>query len=93
MDQASPSSRRGLTLVTAVLAMFVLGVIYAYGVFLPVFMREFGWERSTAAVPQSVQLFVYAVGMGLGGALQDRTSPTLIALAGSVVFASCSSWR
>lgn len=88
MNQASLGSRRWLTLVTAVLAMFVVGVIYAYGVFLPVFMREYGWERSTAALPQSVQLFVYAVGMGLGGALQDRTNPTLIALAGSLVFAA-----
>ena len=86
MNEALPGSRRWVTLVAAILAMFILGVIYAYGVFLPVFMREFGWDRSTAAVPQSVLLFVYAVGMGLGGALQDRTSPTIIALAGSLVF-------
>lgn len=71
----------------ASLAMFLLGSIYAYGVFLPVFMTSFGWSRSIAALPHSVLLFVYAIGMGIGGALQDRTSPTQIATAGGVLFA------
>lgn len=75
-----------LTLTSAALAMFLLGAIYAYGVLLPAFMADFGWDRSTAALPQAVLLFVYAIGMGIGGALQDRTSPTRIAMLGGALF-------
>ena len=65
-----------VTLVTAALAMFLLGSIYAYGVLLPALMTAFEWERSTAALPHAVLLFVYAVGMGIGGILEHRLSPT-----------------
>jgi len=66
--------------------MFLLGAIYAYGVVLPALMADFGWNRSTAALPQSVLLFVYAIGMGVGGLLQDRANPTGIAIAGGALF-------
>jgi len=75
-----------LTLVTAAAAMFLLGSIYAYGVMLPALMSEFGWERSTAALPHAVLLFVYAIGMGIGGMLEHRLSPTGGAAAGGFLF-------
>ncbi|MHB9132710.1 MAG: MFS transporter [Armatimonadota bacterium] len=75
-----------ITLVTAGIAMFLLGAIYAYGVLLPALMTSFDWQRSTAALPHAVLLFVYAVGMAIGGTLQDRTSPTSGAIAGGLLF-------
>lgn len=75
-----------VTIVTAAVAMFLLGAIYAYGVLLPVLMAAFGWSRATAALPQAVLLFVYAVGMAIGGTLQDRTNPTGGAMVGGLLF-------
>ncbi len=75
-----------VTLVAAAVAMFLLGAIYAYGVLLPALMATFAWTRTTAALPHAVLLFVYAVGMALGGALQDRTSPTGGVIFGGLLF-------
>lgn len=80
------SGSRRTTLFTAALAMFLLGAIYAYGVLLPAMMLTFHWPHSTAALPQSVLLFVYAVGMSLGGLLQDRLNPRYIAMTGGLLF-------
>lgn len=77
---------RGLTLGAAALAMFVLGSIYAYGVVLPALADALHVTRGTAALPHAVLLFVYAVGMAIGGVLQDRLRPTRIAILGGVLF-------
>ncbi|HEX2950649.1 MAG TPA: MFS transporter [Armatimonadota bacterium] len=79
-------NRRITTVIAAMLAMFLLGAIYAYGVLLPDIMQSFHVQSSQATLPQSILLFVYAVGMGIGGALQDRTSPTRIAIGGGAAF-------
>lgn len=79
-------AQQAATLVAASAAMFLLGAIYAYGVLLPALMAAFGWPRATAALPHAVLLFTYAVGMALGGALQDRTSPTLGVIGGGLLF-------
>ncbi len=78
--------RNRTTLITAMLAMFLLGGIYAYGVLLPAIISSFHWSNAVANLPQSVLLFVYAVGMGVGGVLQDRFGPTRIALWGGLAF-------
>jgi OFA family oxalate/formate antiporter-like MFS transporter len=75
-----------VTLAAASVAMFLLGAIYAYGVLLPALMADFSWSRATAALPHAVLLFIYAVGMALGGAMQDRTSPTGGAMLGGLLF-------
>ncbi len=73
-------------LLSAASAMFLLGAIYAYGVILPAFMAAFGWSRGTAALPHAVLLFVYALGMGIGGALERRLSPMGGAVLGGLAF-------
>lgn len=78
--------RGWMTILAAMLSMFFLGAIYAYGVLLSDIQRAFAWESSTAVVPQSILLFVYAVGMGVGGVLLDRTNPTRVAIAGGAAF-------
>ncbi len=74
------------TMVAASLVMFLLGAIYAYGVLLPALMQDFGWPRATAALPQAILLFVYAVAMAIGGTVQDRTSPTAGVILGGLLF-------
>lgn len=78
--------RGWITILTAMVSMFLLGAIYAYGVLLPDIMRAFGWESSLATLPQSILLFVYAVGMGIGGIVLDRTNPTRVAIGGGIIF-------
>ncbi|HOF88269.1 MAG TPA: hypothetical protein PLZ36_09240, partial [Armatimonadota bacterium] len=82
----SVGARNAVTLGAASAAMLLLGAVYAYGVLLPALMAEFGWTRATAALPHAVLLFVYAVGMALGGALQDRASPSGGAMVGGLLF-------
>ncbi len=75
-----------ITLAASAMAMFLLGSIYAYGVLLPALMAAFGWERSTAALPHAVLLFVYAVGMGIGGILEHRLRAQISAAVGGALF-------
>jgi len=80
------SARSLTTMIAAMLVMFLLGAVYAYGILLPAIMTTFHWRNAEAILPQSVLLFVYAIGMGLGGVLQDRIGPTRIAMFGSILF-------
>lgn len=86
MTPSTDHTRHFITVLASMLAMFLLGAIYAYGILLPDIMRTFHWESSRASLPQSTLLFIYAIGMWLGGMWQDRTSATRIAMGGGVIF-------
>lgn len=64
------------------------GIAYAWGVFIVPLEERFGWSRTEAALPVSIYLLFYTVGMLGGGFLQDKLGPRKIALAGAGLFFS-----
>jgi len=64
-----------------------LGVPYSYAVLRPALQREFGLNEVMAALPFSIILVAYTLGMLLGGPASDRFGPRGVALLGILAFA------
>lgn len=63
-----------------------LGVPYSYSLLRPSLQKEFNLSAVTAALPYSVVLVCYTLGMLLGGPLSDRFGPRGVGLVGVAAF-------
>jgi MFS transporter, OFA family, oxalate/formate antiporter len=69
-----------------------LGTLYAWSVFGKQFTEAidkggFGWSKTTAAMPYSIAIGVFALMMIPAGRLQDKLGPGIIATIGAVLMA------
>jgi OFA family oxalate/formate antiporter-like MFS transporter len=62
------------------------GIAYAWGVFVVPLQEAYGWTRAQAVLPVSIQLSVFVISMIIGGYIQDRRGPRLVAGIGAVLF-------
>lgn len=81
---------RFLALVGGVLIQLVIGGVYAWSLFGRALQapEAMGLGAVAASVPFEVAIGMIFVGTSIGGRLQDRSSPRVVALAGSVVYAA-----
>lgn len=81
---------RFLALTGGVLIQLVIGGVYAWSLFGRALQapEAMGIGAVAASVPFEVAIGMIFVGTSIGGRLQDRSSPRIVALAGSVVYAS-----
>jgi OFA family oxalate/formate antiporter-like MFS transporter len=79
---------RWLILVAAVLVQLAIGAVYAWSVFGKAMQADeaFGWSKSKAAVPFEVVIGMIFVGSYIGGRIQDRRGPRVVALVGGVIY-------
>lgn len=79
---------RWVILGCAILVQLSIGSVYAWSVFAKALQSEeaFGWSKAKAAVPFSVVLGMIFVGSFVGGRLQDRRGPRMVALVGGVLY-------
>jgi OFA family oxalate/formate antiporter-like MFS transporter len=72
-----------------VLLQLSLGAVYAWSVFSKALQKDnaFHLTKAQAAVPFSVTIGMLFLGTFLGGRIQDRRGPRLVALTGAVVYA------
>lgn len=79
---------RWLILVAAVLVQLAIGAVYAWSVFGKAMQADeaFGWSKSKAAVPFEVVIGMIFVGSYIGGRIQDRKGPRVVALVGGVIY-------
>lgn len=85
----SPTRGRWLLACAAVLFQLALGAVYAWSVFskaLKAPASAFHLSASQAALPFSVTIGMIFVGTYLGGRIQDRRGPRVVALTGGVVY-------
>ena len=86
----SPRStpNRWIILVAAVLVQLAIGAVYAWSVFGKAMQADeaFGWSKSKAAVPFEVVIGMIFVGSYIGGRIQDRKGPRVVALVGGVIY-------
>ncbi|WP_270889515.1 OFA family MFS transporter [Pedococcus sp. 5OH_020] len=86
-DTATPN--RWLILVAGVLVQLAIGAVYAWSVFAKALQSQeaFGWSKSTASIPFEVVIGMIFVGSFVGGRIQDRKGPRIVALVGGVIYA------
>ena len=90
-DNARPRTgggNRWVILVAAILAQLSIGSVYAWSVFAKALQSEeaFGWSKAKAAVPFSVVIGMIFVGSYVGGLIQDRKGPRVVAMTGGVIY-------
>ncbi|WP_435768392.1 L-lactate MFS transporter [Nocardioides sp. SYSU DS0651] len=80
---------RWLLVAGALLLQFSIGAVYAWSVFGGALEKAEPWQLSKvrASLPFTVTIAMIFVGSYVGGRLQDRRGPRLVALVGGVVYA------
>ncbi len=85
----TPSTgNRWVVLVAGVLVQLAIGAVYAWSVFSRALQGDeaFGWSKARSSVPFEVAIGMIFVGSYIGGRIQDRRGPRLVALTGGVVY-------
>ncbi|MDQ2757266.1 MAG: OFA family MFS transporter [Actinomycetota bacterium] len=79
---------RWVILVAGVLVQLAIGAVYAWSVFAKAMQspQAFGWSKSLASVPFEVAIGMIFVGTFIGGRIQDRRGPRVVALTGGVIY-------
>jgi MFS transporter, OFA family, oxalate/formate antiporter len=87
-NTTSTRPNRWLILGCAILVQLSIGSVYAWSVFAKALQSEeaFGWSKAKAAVPFSVVLGMIFIGTFVGGRLQDRRGPRVVAMTGGVIY-------
>src|SRR6478752_6227209 len=83
-----PGGNRWLILVAGVLVQLAIGAVYAWSVFAKAIQSHdaFGWSKAQASVPFEVAIGMIFVGSYIGGRIQDRRGPRVVALTGGVLY-------
>lgn len=77
--------QKRLLIVNAFLGMLLLGLIYAWSVFVTPLEAEFGWARAQTSLTFSICMAMFSVGSLFGGALVARWSARRLLIAAGVL--------
>jgi OFA family oxalate/formate antiporter-like MFS transporter len=82
------TGNRWVILIAAILVQLSIGSVYAWSVFGKALQSDdaFGWSKGKAAVPFSVVIGMIFVGSYVGGRIQDRRGPRVVALTGGIIY-------
>jgi OFA family oxalate/formate antiporter-like MFS transporter len=81
-----PTRGRWWIVVAAVLVQLALGAVYAWSVFNKPLQDQFGWSKAEAVLPFEVAIGTIFIGSLIGGRIQDRSGPRVVALGGAVLY-------
>lgn len=76
---------RYLILVMGMIIQLCAGIIYMWSVFKGPVSTHLSWDPANASITSSVMLATFVLGIIIGGRMQDKYSPSPVALAGSVL--------
>jgi OFA family oxalate/formate antiporter-like MFS transporter len=88
-DAQQTGTSRWLLVGAALLLQFSIGAVYAWSVFAKALKEAPAFELSSleSSLPFTVTIAMIFVGTFLGGRLQDKRGPRIVALAGGVIYA------
>lgn len=83
-----PVANRWVILVAGVLVQLAIGAVYAWSVFAKAMQSDeaFGWSKAQAAVPFELAIGMIFIGSYIGGRIQDRRGPRVVALTGGILY-------
>lgn len=79
-------NKRIITVIACLVVQLLVGILYLWSIFNEPVQIFFGLSKATASMVQSVMMFGFVSGNLLGGYLQDKTNPRLVALIGVGLF-------
>jgi OFA family oxalate/formate antiporter-like MFS transporter len=84
-----PGLNRWLLVAAGLLLQFSIGAVYAWSVFAKALQDApaFNLSRVEASLPFTVTIGMIFIGSYIGGRIQDRKGPRLVALIGGVIYA------
>ena len=90
---AGPDKGRWLLVGAALLLQFSIGAVYAWSVFSSALQDEeaapdWGLSKVAASLPFTVTIAMIFIGSYIGGRIQDKKGPRIVALAGGVIYAA-----
>jgi len=78
-------SNRWIILVSGFVLNLMLGVVYSWSVFVRPLMNSYGWTKTTATLPFTIFLAVFALMMVPAGRAQDKIGPRKVAMIGGIL--------
>jgi len=76
---------RYLILAMGMVIQLCAGIIYMWSVFKGPVSKHLSWDEASAAITSSIMLSTFVLGIIIGGRVQDKYSPTPVALTGGVL--------
>lgn len=84
MEKSSKLKTPLAILVAATGINLTLGVLYSWSVISKDLVADWGWSNSTASLPYTVAIVVFALALLVAGRLQDKMGPKKFVMAGVV---------
>ena len=86
---SAPSGNRWLLVGAGLLLQFSIGAVYAWSVFSKALQGAEPWQltKVQASLPFTVTIAMIFIGSYIGGRIQDKKGPRIVALVGGVVYA------
>jgi MFS transporter, OFA family, oxalate/formate antiporter len=72
-------------LIIGFLMSLVMGLVYAWSIFVLPLEKQFGWTRAQTQLTFTLAIMTFCVGMIFGGRFADRFGPKVVASAGAVL--------
>lgn len=72
--------------ISCLIIMFSVGLVYMWSVFQQPVTNHYGWDPSAVSMISSAMIMMFVFGIFIGGTLQDRFGPRLVATLGGVLF-------
>jgi OFA family oxalate/formate antiporter-like MFS transporter len=79
------STNRWTVIIGGFLLNLLLGVVYAWSVFVRPLMESYGWTKTTAMLPFTVFLVFFALMMIPAGRAQDKMGPRKVGIVGGIL--------
>jgi len=77
--------RRKLYLLVGFLMSLVMGLVYAWSIFVLPLEKQFGWTRAQTQLTFTLAIMTFCVGMIFGGRVADRIGPRAVACVGAIL--------
>ncbi|MGD9503483.1 MAG: OFA family MFS transporter [Syntrophobacteraceae bacterium] len=78
-------SSRMRYIIVGFLVSLVLGLVYAWSIFVLPLEKQFGWTRAQTQLTFTISIIALSIGMIFGGRLSDRLGPRKLGIAGAVL--------
>ena len=79
------SANRWTVLTGGFLLNLMLGIVYAWSVFVRPLMESYGWSKTIATLPFTIFLVFFAFMMIPAGRAQDKMGPRKVAVIGGIL--------